>query len=847
MKQRHVMLWALMLLLLVGFSSGCDDATDALGDLTKSEITGKVINNRGEPVEGATIKLFDVLKNTDFVVGADFDSGEGLIDPEKVANSDNTITTATTDAEGKISLSGVTASAFLATASKENCSLDFAGFNSETGVLNQETLLKPSVGSGGLSFDLGTFTITCAEPPENVNEDGSAEGTEEPEPQPEPSCDDTECAAEGGFCVGAVCTMPICSDTIPCDGEGICVDGGTADATCFIPACSETTPCDGEALCVEGGTFSARCVMPVCSDTIACEDGLLCMDGGTLDAQCVKPVCAIDDDCAAGDLCVEGGTLDAKCVTPVCAADADCNGDLCLNPGTLEALCIPPVCSDTIACADGLLCHNGGTLEAVCLPPVCTVDADCGDGNVCTDGGTLDAACSAPVCGASIACPDGKLCENPDTTSAVCVDPVCTLDSDCADGTLCDQGGTLLAACLPPACSVDADCADGQFCTNGGTLQSACMTPACTTEEQCADGEVCANGGTLEAACVLPMCSANEDCAEGQFCVDANTAAAVCVDPVCTATVDCPEGLICTNAGTFEAACVAPACVTDEDCLEGTCGVNETTGLAECQAADPNEIIPPAEPDAAWTVFKVQDSSGTDIVDASTENQVLGAQVVQDNTLVRVYGEYSGAETTAYVMVQTGSMACDGMEPKIDYVEVPIVDGKLNGGKGDYFEVYLYGGYMKVQLSTSNINGEGERSTVVEFGDNCMAPENPLTVILSWTIPEDDPTARADIDLHAWNADGEQCYYGRKIQSWGQLDVDDRRGPGPEVFTVTPDGQGNGPITIKVRYFSGRIQPVPCKVRVIHWDGTTLNDNSYEFELSEPREIFEVGVFELAE
>jgi hypothetical protein len=687
MRGNKALVFVLAVLALLAFgAAGCDTAKDLL----KSEITGKVIDSKGQPVEGATIKLFDLTANTDFVSGGDINSAEGQIDPAKVANSDNTVATATTGADGTFTMSDVSASAFLATASKENCTVDFQGFDDETGVLNQDTLLIPTVDEGGLAFEIPQFTIACADPPENVKEDGSAEGTEEPEPQPEPSCDETECAALNGFCADTVCIVPVCSETVACEGEAICVNGGTAEAECVLPACSET---------------------------MVCEDGLLCENPGTLEALCVKPVCTVDDDCMGEELCYE--------------------------PNTLNAVCIQPVCSETIACPDTLLCHEPGTLEAVCLPPVCTESGnECGDGNVCTDPGTLDAACATPVCSANEDCTDNKVCENAGTANAQCVDAVCYADADCGEGLLCKDGGTLLATCLPPVCTEDADCGEGQFCVNGGTLDATCVTPACAT---------------------------NDDCTTPQVCV---------------------------NAALVDAYCADPACVTDDDCVDGVCGANAETGLPECQAMDPNEIIPPDAPDPTWTSFKVMDASGAELADASTDNQTVSEAVANANAIVRVSGSYTGEETVAYVMIQTGSIECgDGFEPKIDYIEVPIIDGKINGGKGDFLEVYLYGGYMKVQLSTSNINGEGERSSVVEFGTTCMQPENPLTVILSWNVPADNPAARADIDLHAWNAAGEQVYYGSKVKSWGQLDVDDRRGPGPEVFTVTPDGSTVGPVT----------------------------------------------------
>ncbi|RJO67226.1 MAG: hypothetical protein C4523_10065 [Myxococcales bacterium] len=477
--------------------AGCDEVSDLLS----VNINTTVTNNKGAPVEGATVKIFKLSENSDFVEGGDVNSQEAQIDPNKVATSTNTAAQGTTGADGKATIEDVTIDGFLATASKDGCTVDVVGFDAETGVLSLDTLIMPDIESGSTDINLD-FVITCADPPaeEDLNEDGAntdAEPYTPPEPDP-PACDQEACTAAGGTCE---------------------------------------------------------------SDT---------------------------------------------CKLPACAQDADC---------------------------------------------------------------------------------------------------------------------------------VAASGQEGSFCKDPGAETAECMPP------------------------------------------------------------------------------------------------------------DPNEIIPPAEPQG-WTVFKILDSEGGDIIDASAASDTaykIDQATAENNTVVRVYGEYDGDATVAYVMVQTGSQKCLNFEPKIDYLEVPIADGKLAGGKGDFVEVYLYGGYMKIQLTTSNVNGEGDRSMLVEVGNECELPSAPLTVILSWTVGEGQ---NADIDLHAWNKDEEQCYYANKNPGWGALDIDDRRGPGPEVFQASDAAAG--PFTVKVRYYSGGISPVQCKVRVIKNSASEgFSDTSYTFDLANPRDIFEVGYFEV--
>ncbi len=489
-KTGTFIVWILMLGV---FLLACDEVTDLLD----VNIKGMVKNDKGEGIEGATVKLFKLSQNNDFVEGGDPTSGEAKIIPEKVASSTNTSATATTGSDGSFLIEGVTADAFLATAGKENCTIDFQGFDAETGALNLDTLIKPDVTSGSTDISLD-FVITCADPPDpdSLNDDGSSEDTEPvdpPAPDP-PACDETACTDAGGTC---------------------------EDNTCKLPTCTS------------------------------------------------------DDDCVA------------------------------------------------------------------------------------------------------------------------------------------------------------------------------------------ASGE------------------------EGSFCVDPGTADAECMPP------------------------------------------------------DPNEIIPPAEP-TGWSAFKVLDNTGSELLDASAaadDSYALPSSVAA-GSIVRVYGEYEGDAKTAYVMVQTGGQTCENFPPKIDFIEVPIIDGKLSGGKGDFIEVYIYGGFMKIQLTTSQTNGEGDRSMLVTYGDECQPPENPLVVILSWNKEEGK---QIDIDLHVWNTDGDQCYYGAKSRDWGNLNLDDRVGPGPEVFTGTDADAG--PFTIKTRYFSGS-GAVDCKVRVIKYSAEDgISDNSFTFTIATPREIAEVGVF----
>jgi hypothetical protein len=180
--------------------------------------------------------------------------------------------------------------------------------------------------------------------------------------------------------------------------------------------------------------------------------------------------------------------------------------------------------------------------------------------------------------------------------------------------------------------------------------------------------------------------------------------------------------------------------------------------------------------------------------------------------------------------------ACTDFTPRTDYTAVALVDGHLATDKGEFVELALHGGCQQIQLSTSDVLGEGERSFVVEVGDRCAPPEHPFTAILTWDAGPGQP---ADLDLNVWNAAGELLFVGSKQSAWGKLE--EGKGPGPEVFRS--DDASQGPFTIKVQFFSGKPRDIEAKVRIIrNVDGVALDD-SYVGVVGHPKDVSEIGVF----
>ena len=158
--------------------------------------------------------------------------------------SSNTLATGETGADGRFRLSEIP-NAFLAVAVKEDCSPGFAGFDETTGVLNVDTLITPNF-SGGLNFEIPTFNVTCATPPE-VTEQGNADDAPPFEPPPSVvSCDAASCQAAGGTCSGETCVMPACTSDADCQAGqpgAFCENpGDVALAACHAPLPGEICP-----------------------------------------------------------------------------------------------------------------------------------------------------------------------------------------------------------------------------------------------------------------------------------------------------------------------------------------------------------------------------------------------------------------------------------------------------------------------------------------------------------------------------------------------------------------------------------------------------------------------------
>jgi hypothetical protein len=212
---------------------------------------------------------------------------------------------------------------------------------------------------------------------------------------------------------------------------------------------------------------------------------------------------------------------------------------------------------------------------------------------------------------------------------------------------------------------------------------------------------------------------------------------------------------------------------------------------------DEGDLAEPLVP--GWSSFTVTDKYGEEIyADAS-----MGADVSSIDcndgfpSVLEVRGTAIEATDTAYIRIQFGT----GDEAVLQTIETRIVEGEIQQA------LSLTGGFAMIQLDTNDkLDGVGESHPAM-FCRPDAPPAQELLVLMSW---DSDDT---DIDLHVVGDDGTEVAYYSMNQTWGDLDIDDIDGFGPETFSSTPEASdryyrvaghyysdhGNGPTTVTVR------------------------------------------------
>ena len=220
---------------------------------------------------------------------------------------------------------------------------------------------------------------------------------------------------------------------------------------------------------------------------------------------------------------------------------------------------------------------------------------------------------------------------------------------------------------------------------------------------------------------------------------------------------------------------------------------------------DEGNIEAPADPE--WTVFQVTDKDGAVVYgDASAESAI--ADVSCGEGFPSVLNIYAEAENTsaseAYIRIQFGN----GSDGTFTTVAAPIVNGVVDQA------ISLTGGFSIVQMDLDEtLDGVGESNTIT-FCEPDEAPAQEILTILTWD--KDD----TDVDTHIISGSEEVAYYSMS-QSWGDLDIDDVNGFGPETFTSTPGTAGLN-YEVKVHYYSDHGNgDTNVTMRVVYYDEST--------------------------
>ncbi len=500
------------------------------------------------------------------------------------------------------------------------------------------------------------------------------------------------------------------------------------------------------------------------------------------------PECVTSADCADGKICKEGACA-LEC-TPETAA-ADCGADKACRDNHCG-----PQCLGHADCDAGKIC-NATTL--LCEDAECQVDADCGASATCA-GAVTDHGYCVPGCATNDECSaDNKICDLNPAVNGCRYE--CLANADCAGnaaGELCANNH-----CAPADCNADADClAEGKA---GGF----CRDLVCAKE--CGEGieDVCTGRNEI---CDTTASRCKLECTDDAGCAD-NAAGPLCNNNHC-APAQCAADDDCLAEGLPGGFCIANRCIEqckDGDDLTAVCGDEFASCMhARCHMPDPNELHPPVT--TAWTKFIASTGDGaTVLADASSSSQTVASTeaIAKNGGVIRLEGQVTGAPAgVAYLRVQHGDSGCEPVvfPPKSDVFMVTIdAEGNLFSDKGKFQEWVFTGGYQQYQLDLDEEIGNGNESQLITVATPCdpAAPNAGLIVTLGWNLD------KADIDLHVWDAaTNEETYYGSRVggqrrhSSYGRIDVDDRNGYGPEIFTLN-DGVTSGSYIVRARYFSG--------------------------------------------
>lgn len=131
-----------------------------------------------------------------------------------------------------------------------------------------------------------------------------------------------------------------------------------------------------------------------------------------------------------------------------------------------------------------------------------------------------------------------------------------------------------------------------------------------------------------------------------------------------------------------------------------------------------------------------------------------------------------------------------------------VSNGEVSFPGHSFVDIYLVGGSPSLTKIRNDVRAE------INLLDQppIISTDGVITVTLTWGN-------QPDVDLHAFEPNGEHVYYVNPNGQSGELDVDDVSGFGPEHYTVACDTLEVGTYRVGVNYYRGS-SPETASVRV---------------------------------
>jgi hypothetical protein len=363
-----------------------------------------------------------------------------------------------------------------------------------------------------------------------------------------------------------------------CNGAGACRKWA-AGTECGVGSCQNgnavfADTCDGNGLCVDGGSGSCG--------FYRCADATRCADSCTTHATCIPSgYCAADGSCqpdlgegaSCQDVVYAGQIDDAACMGQYCFDDNfDGDGAFCTSD---PAACVH---DGMVFSTSYVLCASGNSFYRVCIGGAqgwgaqvsCAAglcDAGGGDGSGYRSGGSCN---SGPGGGCTAGCTS---CEPYMAADASSCRSTCTLQEHCWPGYECRGGHCEIPQGIGESCQSQADC-DVGTCTDGVCCNDSCAGPCrscnlpghegfCTMategtdpDDECATlpAESCQTTGVCDGHGACSLWPSGTDCGEAHCSGAILKGAAACNgagDCIAGQDTDCRPG-----------RCIGDACVS---------------------------------------------------------------------------------------------------------------------------------------------------------------------------------------------------------------------------------------------------------------------------------------------